>query len=52
MGEKLNLIALLIYLIFMAEMAGKALDQEEHARKIMVINHQLWLYDNQTKETE
>lgn len=52
MTEKLNLIALLIYLIFMAEMAGKALDQEEKARKIMITNHQLWLHDNQTKETK
>lgn len=51
MIEKLNLIALLIYLIFMAEMAGKALDKEEHARKIMIINHQLWLHEAQ-KETK
>lgn len=51
MTEKLNLISLFIYLIFMVEMAGVALDKEEHARKIMIINHQLWLHEAQ-KETK
>lgn len=52
MTEKLNLISLFIYLIFIVEMAGVALDQEEQAKKIMIINHQLWLHEAQTKETE
>lgn len=52
MSEKINLISLFIYLIFIVEMAGVALDQEEQARKIMIINHQLWLHETQTKETE
>lgn len=52
MTEKLNLISLFIYLIFVVEMAGVALDQEEQARKIMIINHQLWLNEAKIKETE
>lgn len=52
MSEKINLISLFIYLIFIVEMAGVALDQEEQARKIMIINHQLWLNEAKIKETE
>lgn len=48
----LSVICLFVIMWVFVHMAGKALDQEEQARKIMIINHQLWLHETQTKETE
>lgn len=52
MTEKLNLISLFIYLIFMVEMAGVALDKEEKARHDMIENHKDYLSQNQTKYSD